>query len=138
VYIPLTAILAGLYAASVSLFQRVFVATTGDTSDAAIVVTTLILASAFTPVRKSLEGLADRYLKPETAAHATAHEAAHQAAHDLVGAPAAVDSGGADAELVALVHSLAARLEVLEQGHIEAAAHGTAGNATLERGRFGG
>ncbi len=44
VYIPLTALLGGLYAAGVALFQRIFVAATGDTSDAAIVFATLVLA----------------------------------------------------------------------------------------------
>lgn len=64
VYIPLTGLLGGLYAASVALFQRVFVALTGDRSDAAVVITTLILASLFTPARKSLEGAVDRRFKP--------------------------------------------------------------------------
>ena len=45
VYIPLTGILGGLYAAGVALFQRIFVAVTGDKSDAAIVLATLVLAS---------------------------------------------------------------------------------------------
>jgi hypothetical protein len=139
VYVPLTAILAGLYAASVSLFQRVFVALTGDTSDAVIVLTTLILASAFTPVRKSLEGLADRYLKPEVAAHSVAHEAAHQAAHELVGVPAgALDAPDGDADLVALVHSLATRLEVLERGHDASAEGGAIARAAVEPGQLGG
>jgi hypothetical protein len=65
VYVPLMAILSGLYAGSVALFQRVFVAVTGDTSDVAIVITTLVLASAFTPIRKALEELAERRWKPE-------------------------------------------------------------------------
>jgi hypothetical protein len=64
VYVPLTALLAGLYTASVSLFQRIFVAITGDKSDAAIVFATLILATAFTPVRKWLEGIVERRYQP--------------------------------------------------------------------------
>ncbi len=51
VYGALTAILAGLYSASISLFQKVFIALTGEKSDAAIVLTTLILASTFTPIK---------------------------------------------------------------------------------------
>ena len=51
VYGALTAILAGLYAASINPFQRLFIAVTGQKSDAAIVLTTLVLASAFTPMR---------------------------------------------------------------------------------------
>jgi hypothetical protein len=64
VYVPLTAIVAGGYAASVALLQRVFQAVTGDTSDAAIVLSTLFLAAVFTPIRKWLEGLVDERFKP--------------------------------------------------------------------------
>jgi hypothetical protein len=64
VYIPLTGLLGGLYAASVALFQRLFVALTGDRSDAAVVITTLIVAGVFTPARKSLEAAVDRRFKP--------------------------------------------------------------------------
>ena len=60
VYGALTAILAGLYSASISLFQKAFVALTGEKSDAAIVITTLILASAFTPIRTRLQAVVDR------------------------------------------------------------------------------
>jgi hypothetical protein len=67
VYVPLTAIVAGLYAAVVALLQRVFQSVTGDRSDAAIVISTLILASVFTPLRKWLEGVVDRRFK--TTAH---------------------------------------------------------------------
>ena len=64
VYLPLTAVLGGLYSASVVFFQRVFVALTGNTSDAAIVLSTLILAGAFTPLRDELKALADRRFRP--------------------------------------------------------------------------
>lgn len=67
VYVPLTALVAGLYAGIVALLQRVFQSVTGDRSDAAIVISTLILASVFTPLRKWLEGVVDRRFK--TAAH---------------------------------------------------------------------
>jgi hypothetical protein len=63
-YVALSALLAGLYAASVALFQRLFVLVTNDRSDAAIVLTTLILASIFTPARKALEAVVDRRLRP--------------------------------------------------------------------------
>ena len=59
-WVALTAVLGGLYAASIALFQRLFVALTGDRSDAAIVFTTLLLAGTFTPMRKTLEGAVDR------------------------------------------------------------------------------
>lgn len=63
VYGVLTAVLAGLYSASIGLFQRLFVAVTGEKSDAAIVMTTLILASPFTPVRSWLQAVTDRRFK---------------------------------------------------------------------------
>ena len=72
VYIPLTGLLGGLYAASVALFQRVFIALTGDRSDGAIVITTLILAGTFTPVRKALEGAVDARFRPARAAQGAA------------------------------------------------------------------
>lgn len=46
------------YAASISLFQRLFVAVTGERSDAAIVITTLVLATTFTPIKQRLERVA--------------------------------------------------------------------------------
>ena len=70
VYVPLTALLAGLYAATVALLQRVFQSVTGDKSDAAIIISTLIMASVFTPLRKWLEGIVERRFKPATAAAA--------------------------------------------------------------------
>ena len=63
VYGALTAILAGSYAALVGLLQRFFVAITGSTSDAAIVLTTLLVVSLFTPVKNRLQGLVDRRFK---------------------------------------------------------------------------
>jgi hypothetical protein len=63
VYVPLTGILAGVYAASLGLLQRGFVAATGAKSDGAIVLTTLILTSTFTPIKNALQGLVDRRFK---------------------------------------------------------------------------
>jgi hypothetical protein len=82
VYVPLTALVAGLYAAIVALLQRVFQSVTGDTSDAAIVISTLILASVFTPMRKWLEGVVDRRFK------AGPEPAKAEAGPDVVGSPA--------------------------------------------------
>lgn len=72
VYVLLVGIVAGLYAASVALFQRVFVAATGNTSDAAAIISALLLAAVFTPIRKSIEAIVDRRFKPAPvdAAHA--------------------------------------------------------------------
>jgi hypothetical protein len=66
VYVPLTGGLAGLYAASVALFQRLFQALTGDKSDAAIVISALVLAAVFTPARNTLQGIVDRRFKPDS------------------------------------------------------------------------
>ncbi len=60
VYAPLIGILGGIYAAGTFVLQRLFVAYTGDTSDAAVVMATLIVAGTFTPVRKALEGAVER------------------------------------------------------------------------------
>ena len=63
VYVPLTGILAGLYSAAMIVFQKLFVAFTGAKSDAAIVITTLVLASTFTPIKNMLQKAADQRLK---------------------------------------------------------------------------
>jgi hypothetical protein len=63
----LTAILAGLYAASLRLFTALFVGATGESSDAALVLTTLVLATSFTPLKGRLEGVArERFPPPST------------------------------------------------------------------------
>lgn len=63
VYGALSAILAGVYTASIALTQRVFTQFTGDRSDAAIVLTTLIVVSLFTPVKSRLQSIVDARLK---------------------------------------------------------------------------
>ena len=60
VYLPLMAILGGMYTSAIALFQRIFVAVTGSESDAAIVLTILVVGSVFTPLRGSLERAVDR------------------------------------------------------------------------------
>jgi len=64
VYGALTAILAGLYTAALKLFNELFVQLTGAQSESSIILATLVLAAAFTPVRKSLEGVVERRFKP--------------------------------------------------------------------------
>jgi hypothetical protein len=64
VYLPLVGLLGGLYAASVTLVQRLFVTLTGDTSDVAIIVSSLLIAWVFTPLRKLLEGAVERHVRP--------------------------------------------------------------------------
>ncbi len=63
VYVPLTAILAGIFAASITLSQKLFIAVTGKSSDAATVFTTLVVVAAFEPLKTGLQHLVDRRFK---------------------------------------------------------------------------
>lgn len=76
VYVPLMAILGGLYSAMSLLFQRAFVTFTGNTSDVAAVLTALIVASAFTPVRRTLESVVESRLGRNSGAAAVVPVAA--------------------------------------------------------------
>ena len=64
VYVLLTAVLGGIYTAALAFFQRLFVATTGQGSDLAIVATLFVLATVFTPVKNTLQERVDRRIKP--------------------------------------------------------------------------
>ena len=61
VYGSLLALAAGVYSASIRLFQYFFVLATGNKSDFAFVISTLILGTVFLPARKRLEQVADRW-----------------------------------------------------------------------------
>jgi hypothetical protein len=63
VYGLLTAVIAGLYTASIGLMQRVSHALTGADSEATIVVTTIVIVTAFTPIKTRLQALVDRRFK---------------------------------------------------------------------------
>lgn len=63
VYVPLTALVAGLYTAAVVSSQRLYIALTGERSDAVIVLVTLILATTFASLRGRLQTLVDRWFK---------------------------------------------------------------------------
>jgi hypothetical protein len=67
--VPLTGILGGLYAGLVALLQRAFVNVTGDRSDAAIIITTLVLAGSFTPIRRVLDTIVDRRFRSPATVH---------------------------------------------------------------------
>lgn len=56
----LTALLTGLFAGLQRLMQAIFVGVTGNESDAAIVITTLVLAAGFAPMKSALEKLVSR------------------------------------------------------------------------------
>ena len=64
-YGALTAILAGLYAASVRSFNALFVVVTGQSNEAALILTTLVLATTFTPIKSRLEHIAARRFPPD-------------------------------------------------------------------------
>jgi len=65
VYVPLVGVVAGIYAGMVALLQRAFTALTGDTSDAAAVISALALAAVFTPIRSVIQSAVDRRFKPD-------------------------------------------------------------------------
>src|SRR5262249_36656667 len=96
VYGALTAILAGLYAASIKLFTSFFVDVTRQSSDTALVLTTLVLATTFTPIKGWLEGVAASWFRPT--AGAVAEGSAAPSAAAVVGAPA----GGASNQEIAV------------------------------------
>jgi hypothetical protein len=73
-YGSLTAILAGVFTAGIGLAQRLFVVMTGVSSDWAIVLTTLVVATLYAPLRKRLEAVVDRRFKYEARFGAHAHE----------------------------------------------------------------
>ena len=63
VYGAVTAILGGVFAAAIALSQRVFIVATGQSSEAAVILTTLAVATLYTPVRRRVEAIVDRWLK---------------------------------------------------------------------------
>ncbi len=85
VYVPLTGVLAGLYAAAVSLFTRIFIAVTGDSSDVVIVLATLVLAGTFAPLRKALETFVDGHFKPAERAAKRARRRGQRASRAAAG-----------------------------------------------------
>jgi hypothetical protein len=65
VYGSVTAILAGILAAATAFSQRVLVELAGGSSEFAIVAITLVVATLYTPLRKRVETVVDRYFKYE-------------------------------------------------------------------------
>jgi hypothetical protein len=102
VYVPLMGICGGLYAAGLALSQRVFVAVTGNTSDVAIIVATLLMAAAFTPARRALEVGVERLL------------AARRIALDASADAASADPHAEHARLTSQAVLFAARLAEIE------------------------
>jgi hypothetical protein len=60
VYGSLTATLVALSFGGIVVFQRVFVALTGQKSTLAVVASTLLIAALFTPLRRCIESFIDR------------------------------------------------------------------------------
>jgi hypothetical protein len=111
-YGALTAILAGLYAASLRLFNALFVAATGETSEAALVMTTLVLATTFTPIKGRLERLAALRFPPVPDPSAGAPAAR---GHDAtaITMPVAAIATDLDARIAAIARQVAR--EVLDE-----------------------
>lgn len=63
VYVPLSAILAGVYTASVILFRTLYTALTGESSDLAVVVSTLVIVAITTPLKDRLQSAVDNRFK---------------------------------------------------------------------------
>ena len=63
VYVPLTAILAGIFAASAKVSQTVLGALTGGQSEAGTVLTTLIVVAAFDPIKGRIQKIVDARFK---------------------------------------------------------------------------
>lgn len=60
VYVPLTSILAGVFAATLRVLQTVFESILGITGDVKVVLTTLFLVAIFTPIKDALQRLVDK------------------------------------------------------------------------------
>jgi hypothetical protein len=105
VYLPLIGLLGGAYALAVTLFQRFFLALTGETSDAANLLATLIVAAAFDPVHKSVEAVVERRLKRPAGEGAEGGDASPS------GARAAIEEVLADPRFEARVEQIVARLQ---------------------------
>lgn len=63
VYVPLTSVLAGLFGVTMAVTQKIFVSATGQGSEVATVITTLVVTSAMTPIKNEIEGFVDRLFK---------------------------------------------------------------------------
>ena len=63
VYGPLTAIMAGVFAASTGSPQKAFLALTGERSDAAVVLSTIVVVTSFAPIKDRLQALVSRYFR---------------------------------------------------------------------------
>jgi hypothetical protein len=63
VYVPLTAIIAGIFSAASTLLQKTFVALTGSDSVAATVIATVVVVASFNPIKDQVQKGVDRVFK---------------------------------------------------------------------------
>src|SRR5688572_2144735 len=63
VYVPLTAILAGLFVASTALVRTLFTDLTDAGSDASIAISTLAVVALLTPLKNKLQVFVDHHFK---------------------------------------------------------------------------
>lgn len=63
IYVPVTALLTGLFAAMITVSQKLFVAMLGQPSDASAVLATLVVVAAFTPLKDTVQKYVDRRFK---------------------------------------------------------------------------
>ncbi len=63
VYVPLTAVVAGVYTALIGVFKSLLITFTGVGSDAAVALTTLLVVPLLTPLKNYFQAIVDRYLK---------------------------------------------------------------------------
>jgi hypothetical protein len=139
VYVPLMGILAGVYTASVALFQRIFVSLTNETSDAAIVISILILASVFAPIRSLLEVRVNRHFKPAERASreqtlgepmpAQAPATAAAASTTVVQRAAVAQPWQPETDMAARIAALEASLEELRRSEVERVGRHAAGES---------
>ncbi len=97
VYGGLLALLAGLYAASMRLFTALFGDLLGGSSEIALVVTTLVLATTLTPIKSRLERVATRWSHEGSGVNGAAQPADDGAA-DAGTAGASTDAAGASTD----------------------------------------
>lgn len=63
VYVPLTSILAVVYAITLRVSEKLFVSVAGEQPQAVAVFTTVVLTTTFSPIRNMLQSGVDRYFK---------------------------------------------------------------------------
>lgn len=100
VYGSLIGVFGGLYAAVVWLFQRLFVSVTGEVSDAPLLFAVFFIAAAFTPVRKSLDGMVDRWARAPASTEGDRRPDGSTPAAGAAGADVTSDSGASSASAV--------------------------------------